>query len=115
MSTLLRRGSRGDAVVALQENLNHVPSRYVPTSAPRLVADGAFGSLTEERVRLFQRNAGLEIDGLVGPNTQASLEKALNEVGASVAAPGIPAAAPATPATTTNGSPNAPREVPRAE
>lgn len=115
MSTLLRRGSRGDAVVALQENLNHVPSRYVPASLPRLVTDGAFGRLTEERVRLFQRNAGLKIDGLVGPNTQDRLRKALNEAGASVAAPAIPATAPTPVATPTSGSPHAPREIPRAE
>ena len=112
MPGLLRRGSRGAEVVALQENLNHVPGRYVPAGSSRLATDGAFGRLTDERVRLFQRNAGLKVDGLVGPNTQAAVLKALTEAGATASAPATPVAAP-TPSA--SGSQHSPREVPKAE
>jgi peptidoglycan hydrolase-like protein with peptidoglycan-binding domain len=36
-------------------------------------ADGYFGPGTEQAVRDFQRNAGLEVDGLVGPHTWSTL------------------------------------------
>jgi Putative peptidoglycan binding domain len=35
--------------------------------------DGYFGPGTEQAVRDFQRNAGLEVDGLVGPHTWSTL------------------------------------------
>ena len=38
-----------------------------------LDTDGYFGPATEEAVRAFQANAGLEVDGLVGPDTFAAL------------------------------------------
>lgn len=56
----IKKGSRGSAVVTLQEKLN-------------LVADGIFGALTDEAVRDFQKSKGLSVDGIVGAKTWAAL------------------------------------------
>lgn len=58
--TLYKRGSRGDMVRQIQKALH-------------LLADGIFGSQTEEAVRNFQKMKGLKIDGIVGPATLAKL------------------------------------------
>jgi peptidoglycan hydrolase-like protein with peptidoglycan-binding domain len=65
--TPLRVGSRGAAVVTLQENLNRVAAAN-PT-IPRLVVDGIFGPATQAAVIAFQRYYGLTPDGIVGPLT----------------------------------------------
>ena len=65
---ILSIGSRGPEVVTLQQELNR---QLYPS--PRLATDGAFGRLTRDAVRAFQRNSGLVIDGLVGPMTRAAL------------------------------------------
>lgn len=56
----LKKGSRGEEVKILQKALN-------------LLADGIFGSLTEEGVKAFQQSKGLVVDGIVGPKTWAAL------------------------------------------
>ncbi len=61
-----RRGSRGAIVRKLQEALS--AAGYL--SAP---SDGVFGPVTEAAVRSFQRDAGIDVDGLVGPMTWAAL------------------------------------------
>lgn len=58
--TILKRGSRGEAVKQIQEALHLLP-------------DGIFGAMTEERVKEFQRDNGLTADGIVGPATLARL------------------------------------------
>jgi hypothetical protein len=58
---LLRQGSRGEAVKALQLKLG------VP-------ADGIFGAKTRRAAIDFQRQHSLRPDGIVGPNTWAALE-----------------------------------------
>ncbi|WP_414586664.1 peptidoglycan-binding domain-containing protein [Scytonema sp. PCC 10023] len=63
---LLRSGSKGDAVKAVQERLNFLG--YGP-----LVADGIFGSKTEAAVKLFQKDKGLTVDGIVGNFTWDTL------------------------------------------
>lgn len=63
---ILKLGSRGNEVKALQEKLN-------------LKADGIFGSLTEEAVKDFQRSNGLEVDGIVGANTLSKLNLSVNK------------------------------------
>ncbi|MCC8930831.1 peptidoglycan-binding protein [Rhodococcus sp. I2R] len=67
-TTLLLRGSKGEAVRRLQARLN----RDYPLYA-RLVVDGDFGPATEGVVREFQKRAGLLVDGIAGPETHARL------------------------------------------
>lgn len=57
----VRNGSTGEAVKAVQSQLN--------TRGYGLVVDGAFGSKTEAAVRDFQSKRGLTVDGVVGPMT----------------------------------------------
>lgn len=66
---LLRRGSRGPRVAALQTRLR---TGY-PLYAKDLQSDGVFGARTEAAVREFQRRAGLTVDGVAGPVTLARL------------------------------------------
>jgi 3D (Asp-Asp-Asp) domain-containing protein len=59
-------GSRGNAVVEVQQALN--AKGYWCGNA-----DGIFGSKTHSAVITFQRDAGLGVDGIVGPQTQKAL------------------------------------------
>lgn len=68
---LLRRGSTGDAVKALQARLNRDYPAY-----SKLSVDGIFGPGTEAVVKEFQRRAGLAVDGIAGPKTLAALHLA---------------------------------------
>lgn len=63
--TTIKKGSRGEDVRTLQKKLN-------------LVADGIFGTLTEEAVKEFQKSRGLTADGIVGAKTWAALGMAYN-------------------------------------
>ena len=63
---ILKLGSRGNEVKALQGKLN-------------LKADGIFGPITEEAVKDFQRSNGLEVDGVVGANTLSKLNLSVNK------------------------------------
>lgn len=58
----LKFGSKGSAVVTLQEKLNEI-------IGANLVADGAFGSLTQKAVEAFQKKYNLSVDGIVGKMT----------------------------------------------
>ena len=69
-STTLRKGDRGDAVKALQTNLQALG--YSPG-----VIDGIYGDLTVEAVIAFQRAAGITADGITGPVTQDAIAKRL--------------------------------------
>lgn len=60
---LLRRGSRGEDVAALQRRLRELG----------FDADGDFGAATEAAVVAFQESRGLLPDGIVGPLTAAEL------------------------------------------
>ena len=61
----VRRGSRGQAVVAAQELLTH--------RGYRLTADGIFGSMTATKTQAFQQSHALTADGVVGARTWAAL------------------------------------------
>jgi peptidoglycan hydrolase-like protein with peptidoglycan-binding domain len=90
MPTTLRLNSRGAEVRQLQGLLN----RYLHPS-PNLSADGVFGRRTEAAVRLYQAHVGLGIDGIVGSNTWAALERGVMRSPA--AADSIPATFPNAP------------------
>lgn len=62
---VLREGSRGDKVTALQHLLR--------ARSQRLEADGSFGPATKGAVVAFQRSAGLVTDGVVGAATWGKL------------------------------------------
>ena len=68
----LKRGSTGDAVKTLQENLNKLGYNCG-------AVDGKFGTATEKAVKLFQTDHGLTIDGIAGTQTQTALEEALKD------------------------------------
>lgn len=55
-----KRGSRGAVVKQIQTALH-------------LLADGIFGTMTEDAVKDFQSRNGLKVDGIVGPKTLAML------------------------------------------
>ncbi|MEU6966439.1 peptidoglycan-binding protein [Kitasatospora aureofaciens] len=62
----VRSGDNGDAVKALQVQLN--------AHGAGLAVDGAFGPGTDSKVRNFQQSAGLNpVDGIVGPATWGAL------------------------------------------
>src|SRR5512144_3062696 len=64
---ILKRGSKGKAVRALQQQLKDLG--FDPNGI-----DGSFGAGTEAAVRAFQQANGLGVDGKVGPNTRAALQ-----------------------------------------
>jgi len=68
MSTI-RRGSKGDEVVRLQKILISRGYNLDPYGA-----DGDFGGGTHRAVCSWQASIGLDVDGIVGPDTWATLE-----------------------------------------
>ena len=66
---ILSQGSRGPEVELAQAALNF----HAGAGDPALDIDGDFGSQTKARTQGFQRLAGLNPDGIVGPNTEAVL------------------------------------------
>lgn len=80
MATVLKKGSRGSAVNALQVLLIKIDAD------PKIKADGIFGTETEKAVRDAQRKLGLVIDGKAGTQTLTALKRATT-----------PAAAPSRP------------------
>lgn len=66
LQPVLRRGSAGAAVTALQHSLNEKHGYGLST-------DGLFGPATQRAVIDFQRHMGLSADGIVGPNTWYAL------------------------------------------
>jgi Putative peptidoglycan binding domain len=77
---VLKQGSKGKAVSALQKMLNL--RGKLPTPVP---TDGVFGPETKEGVKLFQKRAGLKADGIVGQQTAAALAKVVGPKAASFA------------------------------
>ncbi len=61
--------SEGVEVIVLQSRLNLKP----PSALPPLATDGIFGPKTLARVKEFQKNNGLQVDGIVGPITWGKL------------------------------------------
>ena len=67
---VLRNGSTGEAVKYLQTSL-------IKLGYNSGIIDGIFGAKTETAVKLFQKSQGLVVDGIVGNNTWAAIDKAL--------------------------------------
>ncbi len=63
--TALREGDTGAAVRAAQQQLK--------SRGSSLTADAKFGDKTEDAVRAFQKAAGINADGVIGPDTWAKL------------------------------------------
>lgn len=63
---VLRSGSSGEAVEALQKKLLGQGINPGPI-------DGVFGPKTEDAVKRFQERSGLSADGIAGPNTFGAL------------------------------------------
>lgn len=58
---LLRRGTKGETVKKMQQALG-------------ISADGIFGKGTEKSVKAYQKENGLDADGMVGPKTLALMD-----------------------------------------
>ncbi|MCT2536305.1 peptidoglycan-binding protein [Aquibacillus koreensis] len=68
----LRNGNVGEEVEKIQQKL--VSLGY---SLPKYGIDGRFGDETEAAVRIFQSDQNITVDGIVGPVTHESLDKAI--------------------------------------
>lgn len=66
-TAMLRRGDKGDAVLALQK-------RLVELGYHLGAQDGIYGVLTERAVRAFQSEHALDDDGIAGPKTLAAMK-----------------------------------------
>ena len=71
----LRRGDKGPYVVELQTDLVRLGYGIGPCGI-----DGDYGSATQAAVRQFQYDKRIGIDGVCGPETWATIDKALAEL-----------------------------------
>ena len=69
MHDVLKRGSKGEEVIALQTELNALGCACD--------VDGHFGPATEQAVKNFQQAFGLTADGIVGEHTRAKIAEQL--------------------------------------
>jgi hypothetical protein len=69
-SGVLTIGSRGDAVRALQEDLNQLVGA-------KLTVDGVYGRATRQAVEEAQEKLRITIDGIAGPQTLGAIKDAL--------------------------------------
>jgi hypothetical protein len=75
---LLQLKAKGPAVEQLQAALAGLG--YTDPQGKPLAADRVFGPDTDAAVRAFQKDMGLEVDGVVGPKTRQALEQAREQV-----------------------------------
>ena len=66
----LKKGNKGDWVAVLQQKL-----MLLGYELPHYGVDGDFGAETEKAVKQFQKDRGLNPDGIVGPKTWAALNE----------------------------------------
>lgn len=92
-SLLLKKGSKGDAVRALQTLIRQ--GQVVDGARDLLVVDGDFGPKTESFVRILQQALGVAVDGVVGKQTITALEAALGSTPKAAAAADFSARTPA--------------------
>ncbi|MFB8927423.1 XVIPCD domain-containing protein [Xanthomonas arboricola pv. juglandis] len=95
----LEQGERGEQVKQLQGQLAQLGA--VGRDGKPLKPDGDFGGNTKHAVEQFQREHGLQIDGVAGQQTQAALAKMLTQATPKQAehtpAPAAPAQASSNP------------------
>jgi N-acetylmuramoyl-L-alanine amidase len=60
-----KKGDKGEIVKQIQ--------RALAAAGLKVMVDGIFGKITEEAIEVFQHQAGLKVDGAVGPATLAKL------------------------------------------
>ncbi|MCY8020574.1 peptidoglycan-binding domain-containing protein [Bacillus licheniformis] len=63
--TILKKGSSGSQVKALQKRL--IAAGF---SLPKYGADGSYGNETVQAVKALQKKAGIAVDGIYGPATK---------------------------------------------
>ena len=68
---LLKKGNTGDDVKKIQQALSDLGY-----DLGKWGVDGILGSATTEAIKAFQKAQGLTVDGIIGPDTIAALEKA---------------------------------------
>ena len=76
--TVLKLGSRGNAVLRIQERLKSI-SIYYP-NIPNIAADGIFGPATQKAVLAFQKMMGINEDGIVGQQTWELINTVYSEL-----------------------------------
>jgi len=70
---LITRGARGESVEEFQKilrDLGYDLGEFGPNGDG---VDGKFGRMTKEAIKSFQRDHGLEVDGIIGINTATAL------------------------------------------
>jgi hypothetical protein len=68
-----RLGDSGDNVRQVQEALKAAGYKNSTGKKP-IVVDGDFGATTDKRVRQYQKDHGLIVDGIVGPQTAGHMQ-----------------------------------------
>jgi hypothetical protein len=68
-----RLGDSGDNVRQVQEALRAAGYKNSSGKKP-IVVDGDFGATTDKRVRQYQKDHGLIVDGIVGPQTAGHMQ-----------------------------------------
>jgi peptidoglycan hydrolase-like protein with peptidoglycan-binding domain len=97
---VLREGNTGSCVKTLQHDLNLLAAHVLDVNGNPVILgpfplqeDGIFGPLTRQAVEGLQQAMGITVDGIVGPQTWATIQTLLT---------GIQQQAPPTPAQVTN-------------
>jgi peptidoglycan hydrolase-like protein with peptidoglycan-binding domain len=97
---VLQQGNTGSCVKTLQHDLNLLAAHVLDVNGNPVILgpfplqeDGIFGPLTRQAVEGLQRAMGIKVDGIVGPQTWATIQTLLT---------GIQQQAPPTPAQVTN-------------
>jgi hypothetical protein len=72
---MVKQGSSGDVVREIQTNLNLWGSQSTLAGNKALAVDGKFGPRTRAAVVAFQKEAGIQQDGIVGPETRRTLKE----------------------------------------
>lgn len=97
--SLLEQGERGESVKQLQGQL--VQLGATGRDGKPLQPDGDFGANTKHAIEQFQREHGLQVDGVVGQRTQAALGQAVTQHTAKQAEQSATQSAPTAPAAAT--------------